>query len=148
MLFLIIDQLTKLNHVYSHLTQLYNRPLENLVLSRTLGSPFQDLWTLLHNETEEPGYTYDTEVNGMLRSTGKYERMRYDRILCALASTTMMQPSTITLIGTDPLADSDTKSKAITQQNDPMVTPPAKSSCNPIIFPSDHFGLMADFELR
>ena len=77
---------------------------------------FQDLWPLLLNG--EPGYTRDTTRNAMLARVKDDRHQRIDRILARGAA---LRAESIRMVGTEPLAGGDE------------------------VFPSDHFGLVADF---
>lgn len=88
-------------------------PLENDRLVRVLPG-FVDVWTALRGS--EPGYTYDSEVNKMIRMPRPDPQMRYDRVLaCGVRATR------IELVGDKPIDRAGT------------------------LFPSDHFGLCAEF---
>jgi tyrosyl-DNA phosphodiesterase 2 len=77
---------------------------------------FRDLWAELR--PEEPGFTEDTAINGMLLShKGREKQVRFDRILLRSPRPGWL-PESVQLIGTSP------------------VTPR-----RPALFPSDHFGL-------
>ena len=94
-------------------------PLENEVLKRELPN-FTDVWPMLY--PEKKGYTFDSTSN---RNIGKYERMRYDRVLLANArsETPALVPLTMRLIGTDPVPGLDRQ-------------------------PSDHYGLLVTMKIR
>ncbi len=78
---------------------------------------FCDAWPFL--EPDHPGYTEDTAINKMrLMAKRKERQARFDRIL----SKGTLKPTAIKLLGTEPL-----------------------SSDEPTLFPSDHFGLLAEF---
>lgn len=92
-------------------------PEENSVLP----AEYQDLWPALR--PEEPGYTVDTEVNLMrLLQKDKRKANRFDRILLR-GRAPGWQARSIELIGIDPISP---------QYVD--------------VFPSDHFGLVADLQ--
>ncbi|MGE0492969.1 MAG: endonuclease/exonuclease/phosphatase family protein [Vulcanimicrobiota bacterium] len=75
---------------------------------------YLDAWQELH--PDDPGYTEDTELNGMrLALSGQPKRVRFDRVLCK-----GMTPGRIDLVGTVPVAG------------------------NPELWPSDHFGLVCE----
>ena len=77
---------------------------------------FRDLWAELR--PDEPGFTEDTAINGMLLSSkGREKQVRFDRILLRSPVPGWI-PASVQLIGTRP------------------VTPR-----QPELFPSDHFGL-------
>ena len=79
---------------------------------------FRDLWPLL---SSEPGYTRDTTRNAMLAQVKDDRHQRIDRVLTRGNTLT---PVAIRLLGTEALPDS-----------------------GELVFPSDHFGLVADFSL-
>jgi endonuclease/exonuclease/phosphatase family metal-dependent hydrolase len=81
-----------------------------------LCTKFQDLWPLLANG--EPGYTRDTSRNAMLARVKDDRHQRIDRILTRGAA---LRAESIRMVGTEPLAGADA------------------------VYPSDHFGLVADF---
>lgn len=88
-----------------------------------LDPSFSDVWQQLR--PAEPGYTEDTDINLMTyNDKGKEKRVRFDRILLHSAEKGW-QPSNVRLLGTEP------------------ITPD-----QPEVFPSDHFGLVADFEWK
>lgn len=89
-------------------------PLENDCLARTMPDHV-DVWPTLR--PEEPGYTFDIEVNTMLRRPRRDAQMRYDRVLSRRAG--RWQPERVRLVGDRPVEDG--------------------------IFPSDHFGIHASF---
>lgn len=79
-----------------------------------LPAHYLDAWQELH--PDDPGYTEDTELNGMrLALSGKPKQVRFDRVLCKA-----MRPLRIDLVGTVPVAG------------------------NPEVWPSDHFGLVCE----
>ncbi|MCA9793937.1 MAG: SpoIIE family protein phosphatase [Candidatus Eremiobacteraeota bacterium] len=79
-----------------------------------LPAHYLDAWQELH--PGDPGYTEDTELNGMRRAlSGKPKQVRFDRVLCKA-----MRPLRIDLVGTVPVAG------------------------NPEVWPSDHFGLVCE----
>jgi endonuclease/exonuclease/phosphatase family metal-dependent hydrolase len=79
-----------------------------------------DLWRHLH--PTERGATRDTDANLMAALHSKTPKTRrIDRIFL-MAGTTRWKPRSIRVIGTDPIGD------------------------DPGLFPSDHFGLVADLE--
>lgn len=90
-------------------------PLENDVLKQVMPA-FRDCWVEMHED--ECGYTYDSVVNKML---GKYEQMRYDRVMIK-SKNGFLQTKSIDIVGNEPIGES--------------------------LFPSDHFGLVACFNLR
>jgi endonuclease/exonuclease/phosphatase family metal-dependent hydrolase len=77
---------------------------------------FQDLWPLL---SKDPGYTRDTTRNAMLAQVKDDRHQRIDRVLTRGDT---LKPVAIRLLGTEALPDS-----------------------GELVFPSDHFGLVADF---
>jgi len=83
-------------------------------------SQMNDVWEAL--KPEEPGWTEDTERNAMrYRAKPKKKQVRFDRILWR---GDVMTPSLIELLGTDPFDDKKE------------------------LWPSDHFGLLATFQLE
>lgn len=104
-------------------------PLENDVLSEALPH-FIDVWPLLHEE--DRGYTFDSTRNNNINQE---EVMRYDRVVCDGKG--WLVPSSIEIIGTDPLEDCSVVAAA-----DAFSTPPPKQ---PTVYPSDHFGLYVKF---
>jgi endonuclease/exonuclease/phosphatase family metal-dependent hydrolase len=91
-------------------------PLENDCLKEYFPD-FLDLWSHLRNER---GYTFDNEVNHMIK--GK-DRSRYDRIIMKSES---WECEKIEIIGNDPIQIDDTVK----------------------IFPSDHFGLKVELKYK
>ncbi len=90
-------------------------PQEN----RRVPADYADVWPTLR--PEEPGYTVDSVRNPMLSSMGKSRKQtRYDRIFLR-TSQSQWRPERIQLIGTSSIGD------------------------NEFLFPSDHFGLWAQF---
>lgn len=127
-------------------------PLENDCLSRTIPS-YEDLWQKL--KPEQHGFTFDSMVNKMIHS---YEQARYDRIMTSLDKTSL-KPTSMDIIGNRKL-DMVTAMEIEQEENpspiifDSFSTPPRKSACvgtesenEEIVFPSDHFGLLAEFTL-
>ena len=88
-----------------------------------LDPSYQDCWPLLH--PYEPGFTVDTERNHMrLLAKRQDKQTRFDRIFLR-SSAPGWQLESIELLGDTPI-----------------------SSATPDIFPSDHFGLLAQFISR
>jgi tyrosyl-DNA phosphodiesterase 2 len=86
---------------------------------------FEDAWHQLHPDL--PGYTEDTSVNSMvLGMKGMREAVRFDRVVYRSQSAQgSWVPTQIERLGMEPI-----------------------SADLPNVFPSDHFGLVADFEWR
>lgn len=83
-----------------------------------MDSRYEDMWSLL--KPENPGFTIDTDINTMrLEQKGEPKKVRFDRILVRSGSPGW-RPEAIRLLGTDPIRET-----------------------YPVVFPSDHFGLMA-----
>jgi endonuclease/exonuclease/phosphatase family metal-dependent hydrolase len=78
---------------------------------------FRDIWDELH---KAPGYTRDTTANAMLAKVKADRHQRIDRVFLRGEG---FQPLSVRLLGTAPLPGTDGQ-----------------------VFPSDHFGLMAEFE--
>lgn len=78
---------------------------------------FRDIWEEL---SEAPGYTRDTSRNAMLAKVKADRHQRIDRVFLHGDG---FQPSSVRMLGTAPLPGSDGQ-----------------------VFPSDHFGLLAEFE--
>lgn len=76
-----------------------------------------DVWYALR--PADPGYTYDKERNTNVR-TKKNLRVRLDRIL--LSNPDNIAPTSIRMVGTQPIKPGSQ------------------------LYPSDHFGLLAEFE--
>jgi len=95
--------------------------LENESIAKYF-SNYADVWPLLNSE--QKGYTYDTEVNHMLSG---HERMRYDRIIFK-SETSTWQPLSIEIIGDQPIKGETS------WENKPL-------------YPSDHFGLVMKIKL-
>jgi len=94
-------------------------PIENGVLKETMPEAI-DTWEYLNEENKSSGKTYDSDINAMI---GKYERMRYDRVMLHSqpkdnARSTWV-PVRATLIGTEPISKG--------------------------VWPSDHFGVYVEF---
>jgi tyrosyl-DNA phosphodiesterase 2 len=88
-----------------------------------IDSCYQDMWSVLRSD--EPGYTEDTDINLMrLQQTQKKKKVRFDRILLR-SSSPGWRPKSIQLLGTKPI-----------------------SPAYPNVFPSDHFGLVGQIQLR
>lgn len=82
---------------------------------------YRDLWAALR--PEEPGYTVDTDINVMrLLQKDKRKAARFDRVLLRSGQPGWV-PRSIELIGTDPISPQYVN-----------------------VFPSDHFGLVADLQ--
>ena len=90
--------------------------------NRRIPARYIDLWPRLH--PGDPGYTEDTTINPMLH---RYEqapkKVRYDRIFLHSADRSW-RPESIARLGTRPIGD------------------------DPLIYPSDHFGLAATLRRR
>lgn len=93
-------------------------PEENQAMKETL-SEFQDTWELLR--PSDPGKTFDTTSNPMLRNYG-YEKARYDRVMF---KPTNWKAERIKMIG----------KKAFGKEKDIALVV------------SDHYGLLADFSV-
>jgi endonuclease/exonuclease/phosphatase family metal-dependent hydrolase len=105
------------------LTGDFNFCSSSLAENANLDPGFVDLWPALRGGA--PGYTEDTGVNTMLANKdGGDKTVRYDRILLRSAGG-VWKPRSIELLGTSPIA-------------------PA----SPDVFPSDHFGLVAEIEIE
>jgi tyrosyl-DNA phosphodiesterase 2 len=78
---------------------------------------FRDAWDELH---EAPGYTRDTTRNAMLAKVKADRHQRIDRVFVRGEG---FQPVRVHMLGTAPLPDTDGQ-----------------------VFPSDHFGLLAEIE--
>jgi tyrosyl-DNA phosphodiesterase 2 len=78
---------------------------------------FRDVWDEL---SEAPGYTRDTTKNAMLAKVKADRHQRIDRVFLRGDG---FQPTTVRMLGTAPLPDTDGQ-----------------------VFPSDHFGLLAEIE--
>lgn len=108
--------------------------LENDEMKQTLHD-FTDCWPLLRGS--ERGYTFDSELNGNVEGV---ERMRYDRVMWRGSQ---LAPRRIALIGTEPINREDVERAEAARVADPFNTPPP---CPRSLHPSDHFGLVCDFE--
>mmetsp|Transcript_22992 Transcript_22992/g.62397 ORF Transcript_22992/g.62397 Transcript_22992/m.62397 type:complete len:319 (-) Transcript_22992:172-1128(-) len=119
--------------------------LENDVLGVLLPHHL-DLWQALRG-ADDPGFTFDTVANNMLEVMGhRYEQMRYDRVLTRLNGTRLTSES-IQLVGTEPMAQAH--AHQLLQDTGAggggtfhVATPSDVSRT----YPSDHFGLLANFE--
>ena len=115
-------------------------PLENDSLQSHLAG-YIDVWPAVHPPPPVPsqgekaedtdaraahGYTFDSERNGNLELKRRREVARYDRVMLH-SSNEAVRPLSIELIGTDPVANI-----------------PAEEH----VFPSDHFGLLAQFTVK
>lgn len=90
--------------------------------NKRLDPRYIDTWARLR--PNEPGFTQDTVVNGMLaRAKGQARQVRIDRLLLR-SDTAEWMPESIRLLGTAPV------------------------DANPQVFPSDHFGLAATMRYR
>eukprot|EP01008_Symbiontida_sp_HLA12_P000369 NODE_1368_length_611_cov_224.366803_g1356_i0.p1 GENE.NODE_1368_length_611_cov_224.366803_g1356_i0~~NODE_1368_length_611_cov_224.366803_g1356_i0.p1 ORF type:complete len:176 (-),score=40.81 NODE_1368_length_611_cov_224.366803_g1356_i0:82-552(-) len=88
-----------------------------------LDPAFVDVWGTLRPDA--PGWTEDTDINFMrFDYTGRKKQVRFDRVLWK-APGAAWRPTSIDLLGTSPV-DAE----------------------HPRIFPSDHFGLVADFVIE
>lgn len=90
-----------------------------------LSPAYRDLWPLIHGDAA--GFTEDTSVNTMRHLvSGKDKHVRFDRILLKSApSQRVWDATSIKLIGTEPIRPD-----------------------LPEVFPSDHFGLVAEISPR
>lgn len=86
---------------------------------RRIRAHFRDTWAEL---SSEPGYTRDTTQNAMLAKIKDDRHQRIDRIFL---HGDMLLPRAVRMVGTEPVAGTAGQ-----------------------VFPSDHFGLVADFERR
>jgi tyrosyl-DNA phosphodiesterase 2 len=87
--------------------------------NRAIPPDYSDAWSLLR--PTEPGYTEDTSINLMrLKAKGKEKQVRFDRVLCGPE----VVPRKIDLVGSEPIPGLDE------------------------VWPSDHFGLVCEVELR
>lgn len=83
---------------------------------------YKDAW--LYLRPDDPGYTEDTAINLMRRKLkGKAKQVRFDRVLYKFNSP-MWKPVSIELLGKEPVSED-----------------------SPEVFPSDHFGLKATFNI-
>lgn len=136
-------------------------PLENETLQQILPS-FVDVWPLLRPPTER-GYTFDTTANLMLDSN-RHEQFRFDRVMLSSPGG-QWAPTSIQIVGNVPVGENV---RALEEGWTPPEVPPAaaadpepaqpaifsfltpvkskKPSVEPVLFPSDHFGLFAVFE--
>jgi len=103
--------------------------LENDSLN-TLLPDHIDLWLALRGA--EHGFTFDTATNEMISQEGRYERMRYDRVLVSRQMEVHLRPAAIEIVGVDPLPA------------ERGVASSAQSAATPV-YVSDHFGLLATF---
>jgi endonuclease/exonuclease/phosphatase family metal-dependent hydrolase len=87
-----------------------------------LDSDFVDLWTLLHPET--PGFTWDIEHSEMARA-GSFVGEPSRRLDRAMLRSKVWVPKSIEIIGDTPVVPGDRR-----------------------LFPSDHFGLVAELVRR
>jgi endonuclease/exonuclease/phosphatase family metal-dependent hydrolase len=138
--------------------------LENTVLADVLPK-FHDVWPLLHpaptaESTDDSwrGYTFDSEKN---LNIIQEEKMRYDRIVVSAdASSTglRVEPTWISLFGEDPverdlLAQFPPEAGVLLElparahTSDPFSTPPKATADEMVVYPSDHFGLVAEIQL-
>ena len=92
-------------------------PLENDNLKLHLPS-HQDIWPTLH--PDEKGFTFDSVCNKVIHH---HEQMRYDRIMFFSQAQTW-KSKVIDLVGTELIGEENGKP----------------------VFPSDHFGRVAEFE--
>jgi hypothetical protein len=100
-------------------------PLENLNVESTFKKEdgWADVWP--HLRPDEKGYTFDSQVNKMLLDI---EQMRYDRVLFR-SNTGTWRPTKIEMLG-----------------NQRIGTEATEISSQIPLFPSDHFGLVTEFE--
>jgi len=106
--------------------------LENSVLEEVMPD-YVDVWDVIH--PKEYGYTFDSEINSNLR---RWEQMRYDRIMCRRSNN--VNPVTIKIIANNPIAPRMTKDESVGDLWELVE--------KEVIFPSDHFGLLATFNIR
>jgi len=109
--------------------------LENSVLEEVMPN-YVDVWDALH--PKDYGYTFDSETNSSLRT---YEQMRYDRILCRRSHN--VNPVMIEIIANKPI-----ESPRMTKEESVGDLWELAQSRGEVIFPSDHFGLLATFNIR
>jgi len=108
------------------------QPLENDLLSKELLPDYMDVYAALHkNEPIKDTWTFDTTTNPNLFGH-REETMRYDRIM--LSPTKTVQPKMVAICANNPIKDE--KGKEIQTKRDVRA-----------VFPSDHYGLIAEFEL-
>jgi hypothetical protein len=133
-----------------------SRPLEQLSIDNNLG--YRDAWVDVNQQSgvtdANKGYTFDTERNDMM-SDHRPERMRYDRIMYCERSpdgAAPWRPVSIEIVGDRPVGENvaavvghgTSAAPATVPTNAGFSTPPKKEAS---VFPSDHFGLYAVFEL-
>ena len=91
------------------------------------------------------GYTFDSVVN---TNIDHYERFRIDRVCykfpvgdCSCSTRCILSPHSISLLGNQPIS--------VSSENDSLIPSifrtPTKEMQKPPLFPSDHFGLLAEF---
>ena len=109
--------------------QIPNVPLENNVLEEVMPN-YVDMWPHLRQKNgkeKEMGYTFDSHINKMISNE---ERMRYDRVLFRSRRSEgneIFKPTDISLLGV----------RALEKGSDSLSQ----------VWPSDHFGLLATFEI-
>lgn len=121
-------------------------PLENDSLARRMPNHV-DLWPLLKRSDEEPGFTFDSEVNRMI---AQREQMRYDRVV---ANTPSWRAVDIRIVGNERIGGPPSAAEAelVPPPRDGFTTPPRRVPKQPSdtgIWPSDHFGLLARLDFR
>ncbi len=118
-------------------------PLENLVLQETIPD-YSDIW--LELRPGERGYTFNSEINEMIEQT---ELMRYDRVMYRVSEGGDLKASQINIIGDRPIStSSSTTATAFSSPVKPTALKALIGKKVVRVFPSDHFGLIADFELK
>ncbi len=126
-------------------------PLENDNFSSILPNAV-DIWSALH--PLEAGYTFDGNINCLVSDSK--EQMRYDRIVAFLNNPGWIEQSTIRIIGNVPIRESGVSSATISSSANDFSTPPralsrvlrdiyGKSIVD--VYPSDHFGLLAELSI-
>jgi hypothetical protein len=115
-------------------------PSENASLKRIFPE-FMDVWEYVHPELQ-PTYTFNGKVNRLVGN--EEECMRYDRI-CAYFHNQSYEATAIDLLDA-PIMIPPSTTNNNTNQWLPMVVASYKGEFQ--VYPSDHFGLFAVFQVR
>lgn len=105
---------------------------------------YVDVWRAKHSD--DPGFTWNNDQNPMAR-IGAFEgepNRRLDRILIR---SSRLSPAAIRIVGNEPAGD-----RLLTVRDRMMIQPITRVPSDPdeptfAIFPSDHYGLMADLAI-
>jgi len=123
------------------------------ITDHPLGRTFIDVWPFLHGP-DNPGWTEDTEVNGML-SMGKkgVKQVRFDRVLIRSLCDHVPagQPVTLRRVSVAGLRRGSSCLVRLVPRNMTILgrerIPPEEVLASEQVWPSDHFGLYSSYIL-